>query len=260
MTFFSIFKNSTKTAVAEGSESFQGLKWSLIGHILFLLLFSAQSLIFPNKIPPYIPTLRVDLVGLPDILKKDLYKIKPGLPAEEVLELEEEIKLSQTPVEKTSKEIGKTSKKEAAKTHQQADVAKQNKRALDRIRAISKIQESLSDRKIIKGNKVSPGTSLSGEAKEATEVHYFDSVRERLKQNWELPAWISRQKRFTAQVQIRIDAQGNLREFHFLKESGSPQFDEAVKRTLQESQPFPIPPNAIQASVLLHGIEVGFPL
>src|SRR4051794_31191164 len=52
-----------------------GLKLSLIAHAVILVFLIIKGLVFPGKPIPYIPALRVDMVALPDILKKDLSKL-----------------------------------------------------------------------------------------------------------------------------------------------------------------------------------------
>lgn len=249
------------------SEITPAIKWSIFGHILLILFVVAGNIIFPGKPAPYTPTLRVDLVALPDVLKKDL-----SLP-DSTSQLKEEIT-------KALKEAEQEAKKVKAPTPEPKEIAKKdemvvkpkpqsesktvihkNKRALDRIKSLAKLQEG-SEKKsnqLVKGNQLSPGTSLSGDARESAEAHYFDLVRDRLQENWSLPTWIARQD-FSAQIQIYIDKQGNLRNFKFIKTSGNAQFDDAIKRTLKESQPFAAPPRELQTHLLLDGITVGFPL
>jgi TolA protein len=136
---------------------------------------------------------------------------------------------------------------------------KRLKAALDRIKALSRIDRELhADNAAsppIKGNKISKGSSTAEDAKESDDANYYDSVRSRLQENWALPVWLSRQN-LSAQIEIVIDSHGRVREFRFKKSSGNTQFDDAVKKTLAESQPFPTPPSEL----LMNGILVGFPL
>ena len=99
----------------------------------------------------------------------------------------------------------------------------------------------------------------AGDAKEAEGLHYFDVVRNKLQQNWFLPIWLARQN-FSAQVRVYIDARGYMRSFELTKASGNSQFDDAVKRTLVDSQPFSPPPEELVRSMLSDGITIGFPL
>lgn len=251
-------------------ESF-GISVSLILHLLIATVIIVKSLIFPSKPIAYIPSLRVDLVGLPDILKKDLSQLSRSTPdmAEALKKAEEAAKEIDPP--KVKNEVEPAAKDELVlkPKPQVQDVEdskkriKKNQSALDRIKALSKIaQLDEADKKapvLIKGNQISKGTSLSGEARENSQSGYYDSLRERFQESWALPIWLERQK-LSAQVHIWIDASGRLLRYAFVKSSGNPQFDEAVKRTLTASQPYPAPPPDIRAGLASGGILVGFPL
>ena len=50
----------------------KGLKWSLIAHVLIVVALAIQGYVLPAPPVRIVPSLRVDLVGLPDVLKKDL--------------------------------------------------------------------------------------------------------------------------------------------------------------------------------------------
>src|SRR4051794_31182171 len=64
----------------------QALKWSLIAHVVFLVIVILKSLIFPSTAKPYVPTLRVDMVALPDALKKDLQNHPATQSSKEIAE------------------------------------------------------------------------------------------------------------------------------------------------------------------------------
>jgi len=257
-----------KARLQVDEDLLKGIKWSSIVHLSCLVLFLIQSLVFPSKVKPYVPTLKVDLVGLPDVLKKDLTR-----PSQK--QINQEISRVIKQAEETAKQVKATKKvKEIAQkdemvVHPQPSahktVEKKNKRALERLKALAKIQDDgvaanpTKKTTLIKGNKISPGASLSGDAKEAAEANYLEVLRDRLQENWTLPPWVARQ-RLAAQVQIYIDAKGNLKGMKVLKQSGNTQFDEAVKRAVQESQPFPLPPKDLVSNLLADGILVGFPL
>src|SRR4051812_39815872 len=52
-----------------------GWRISLGAHGSILLFILIKSVFFPGQPIPYIPALRVDMVGLPDVLKRDLGKL-----------------------------------------------------------------------------------------------------------------------------------------------------------------------------------------
>lgn len=259
-----------------------GFRRSLIIHGAVFLFVVLKTLVFPGKPMTYVPTLRVDIVGLPDQLKNELANMKTPAPdvAEALKQAQAEAKAIQdeaktppaqkpTPKEASEERAAKDEMvlkpKHAAPEKNERDRTKKNKSALDRIKALAKISGEESEKPskasapLIKGNAISKGTSLSGEAREAAEASYYDHLRARLQENWALPVWIARQK-LSARVQIFIDGRGRLKAFHIVKSSGNPQFDEAVKRTLTESQPFPLPPAALLGSVSADGVLIGFPL
>jgi outer membrane biosynthesis protein TonB len=256
-----------------------GLRWSVGVHILLFAFIIVKSLVFPEKFIPIMPTLRVDIVGLPDQIKGERFHMPPPasggtkkeeIPAPKVPEPKAVPKPPAKAVEraapdemvykpKSSQPEAKESAKESAKERE-----KELKSALARIKALSKISADSDDEgpaapALIKGNRISHGTSLSGEAREGAGVTYYETVRDHLQQNWALPVWIARQK-LSAQVQIFVDGGGRLRSFKFIKFSGNGQFDDAVKNTVTTSQPYPTPPQQLVSSLLANGILVGFPL
>src|SRR4051794_32137306 len=57
-----------------------GFRLSVVTHLGLVFLFVVKNVIFPGKPLTYIPSLRVDLVGLPDQLKNE--RITPSLSPE----------------------------------------------------------------------------------------------------------------------------------------------------------------------------------
>jgi colicin import membrane protein len=260
----------------------RGFKLSIFAHIALALVLLVKTVAFPGKSIIIPPTLRVDVVGLPDLLKQDLKKapdaradeaiqkaLKQAEEAAKKIEPPKPVKAPKAPepVEKAEPDemVLKPKQIQAANKEKEKRREKKLMSALDRIRALEKISDDTKPRKtaasatLIKGNKISKGSSLSGDARESDVANYFDSVRDRLQNNWEIPIWFKNQG-ISAKVQIFIDRSGRLRNFRFIKPSGNAQFDDAVKRTISESQPFPLPPDDVVSTVMVDGILVGFPL
>jgi TolA protein len=245
-----------------------GLKWSLGLHLGFAVFLIIKSLVFPSAATPYVPTLRVDIVGLPDILKKDLNNIPSTKEITDIVKKAEDeaknIKPQKLPpmpkkeVAEPDEMVMKPKLQSPEKTEKDRD--KRLRAAMDRMKALAKLGgDERKSAPLIKGNKISKGESLSGEARESDQSNYYDSVLTQVRGNWALPVWLSRQS-LSAQVQIYIDAKGRLHGIRFVKLSGNPQFDDAVKHALEESQPFPAPPRELAANMLVNGITFGFPL
>jgi len=243
----------------------RAITWSLFVHGAIAIFIIIKSLVFPGA-PIFItPSLRVDLVGLPDLLKKDLSQVSKTLPKPDIQEKAPTPVKPVAQIEEAAKpeEMVLNPKKSLKKTETKLDKTKENKiqSALARIRALEKLKDKdeEDDSVVIKGNQISKGTSLSGDARENAESGYYGLVRESLAEFWSLPPWLSRQK-LVAQIEIRIDPAGTILSYRFVKSSGNPQFDEAILGTLRDAQPLPRPPKALLTSLSDNGIVVGFPL
>jgi len=248
-----------------------GFRISLITHLALLFLIIVKNLIFPDTPQPFIPSLRVDIVGLPDTLKTELQNLPKNIREMDNIKkslekVTDDIQKDKSP---TRDKVEEAEPDEMVHKPKKLDMATRQKKlqsALARIKALEKIAnltEHENDSKkagaLIKGNILSKGTSLSGDAKETSDANYYDALRSHLQENWALPVWIARQN-LSAQVQIFIDTRGKLKFYKFLKLSGNAQFDNAVKRTISESEPYPTPPLGIAALLATEGVLVGFPL
>ena len=240
-------------------------------HATLLLFITSGESFFPSSKPLEIPqTLRVDLVGLPDLKKNEMPVALPSRP-EEKDEPEAAPQETTPPPPAAKDEMIVPSKKkekavEAPVKPKEIDRKAQMAQTLKRMKTLERLKESEEKSEkseetatLIKGNKVSPGNSLSGEAKEALEVGYYEKVKDALTENWSLPPWLAKQE-LSAQVVIQVDAAGQLQGMRFLKSSGNAQFDNSVKATIRQSLPFPHPPKNLIDTVGGKGIVLGFPL
>lgn len=229
----------------------RALQWSVGVHAAVLIFAALKALVFPGSPMLLPPTLRVDVVGLPDALKKDLTDSAP--PPDKTV----------AKSKPASPEAEEKPDKDEMALKKEAPSKKKLSRAIDRLRALEKIRDLSQEAKpsaVIKGNRISKGTSLSGDARERDSATYYDLVRDRLHTHWSLPVWVARQE-LSAQVQLFIDPAGKLQNFRFTRPSGNPQFDDAVRQALQNASPFPPPPEgAVRNTLSSAGILVGFPL
>lgn len=259
----------------------RSVRTSLILHGAILLIALFQALVFPPAPSTrHAPTLRVDLVGLPDQLKSEsrptaTQTTTPGAAPADTSKTETPPKPSTTSEEAATRRPQKKpaptprlqpSKNEAKSPRETRVRQSQLQGALARAKALARVREAYAPQKqsgtvgaAIKGNQVSAGTSLSGEARENAEAHYYDTLRDRLIENWALPVWLSRQK-LSAQVLLRLDGRGRILVIRFRQSSGNQKFDEEVQRAIRASEPFPPPPVALQRWVASEGVVIGFPL
>ena len=133
------------------------------------------------------------------------------------------------------------------------------KNALDRIKALNKISDSVEKRQTYKGNILSKGVSLSADAKEQDVPAYTDLVVEKVKAFWALPIWLARQK-YSARVTLFLTSTGAVERMAFDSSSGNPEFDALVRDAVQQASPFPAPPVELRRTVNVSGIRLGFPL
>ena len=249
------------------TEISQGLKWSFMAHIAFALFIIFQSVFFPHNSTIFIPTLKVDIVDLPDLLKNEMGKSKPqpdetmSRALEKAERAAKKIKLEKVIEQAKPDEMVLKPKMENTQEKEEHTLEKRMKASLARMKSLAKISadEKPMPDVPLKGNKISKGSSVSGDARESNVASYFDSIRDRLQENWALPVWLARQN-LSAQVDIYIDSRGNIRSFRFTRISGNPHFDDAVKKTIAQSAPFPAPPADLAATLLINGISLGFPL
>jgi len=157
----------------------------------------------------------------------------------------------------------KKTKKTARQTKQTSPKQRKQRiqNALQRIKALEKISNNaeIEAPKKVKGNILSPGTSLASDARENDTPSYEDLVYERVKSNWVLPVWLSRQN-LRATLLILLDRQGRVVRLQFKQRSGHPKFDEAAEDAIKNSQPFPPPDQEAARTVAIDGILLGFPL
>lgn len=248
------------------SEQNQNLKRfivvSAVAHVGLIAFLVIKSIVAPSTPKEYIPSLRVDLVALPDRKVDDQVVPAPTVAAPEEKPEEkpaaapkEEPKLKVEP-EKDKGEMSVAKKKKQKPSKKEVAAQEKMKRALARIKSIERIK-AMSEP--IKGNQISKGSAITGEAKIALETSYIDLVRERIITYWELPKWLKDQN-LSANVQVFIDRKGTMIRFVFIKPSGNEQFDSEVKRTLQASSPFPVPPTELISDMMNDGIIYRFPM
>jgi TonB family protein len=264
------------------------LRASFVAHALLIAVFCwGERILPPAPLTPRVPILKVDLVDLPDILKKDQKSfhlspapLAPTAPPELASsKLLKELKAAEKSASRVQAEARALQKLPQPNPPQAApskappkpgQTSLQKLRALDRIAQFqaeveadtaadaTKMSETLQRvQRPIRGNRLSSGLSSSPEARESDASTYLDTLREAIRAYWILPAWLAGQD-FRAVVSIQLDPRGYLKEFHFTRSSENPQFDQAVKQAIQDAQPLPLPP--VGSEERGRSISIGFPL
>ena len=237
-----------------------GLKISATIHAAVVLLMGFQAIwawFFPVTMPA--PSLRVDIVDLPDMLKKDLEDAWIAPP-----------EMTKRPPQSTSKTPNEITEEMVLKPKKPEKLDKRAERLQNVLKKFQAVENDTDDAheselekriltKPIKGNQLSEGNSLSGDAREGGQAGYPEQIKVSMRMHWNLPIWLKRQMH-SAQVRIQIDSSGRIVSTQFVKSSGNASFDEYVTRTLEACQPLPRPPEELTGTLLTRGILVGFPL
>ena len=111
---------------------------------------------------------------------------------------------------------------------------------------------------LIKGNVASPGNALHGLQKLEFD-EYKGSIQAHVYEHWALPEWL-KTRNLKASVVVYIDETGNITKRDFIKTSGDEAFDDYVLKAVDESSPFPRPPDRLKDVLKYQGLVLGFPL
>jgi len=217
------------------------LKYSSFFHLLAFFLMILPHFFAPLK-KPYVPSMKVDLVGLPEILKKDAKTHAQGDFNQKIEKIIAETKNLQV---------------KTASLSAKQKLEKRNQRALHRIQSLERLESHPEEK--LAGNQLSSGSSILGEITDDEKSRYNDAIVHRIRLHWVLPPWIAREN-LAAQVQMTLNTRGQLASLQFIHSSGNASFDQAIRKTIEESTPFPIPPDSLADSLLHEGILLGFPL
>ncbi len=240
----------------------RAIKVSLIAHCVIFVASLISSLVLRGTPKAYVPSVRVDLVGLPDLKKTD---------AKEATATNDDIKKKLAEITEKEKDLAAKTKENKVKeaAAEESDMALKNKKeaatpkerkeklqsAIDRIKALQAIENSVESAKApAKGNVLSKGTSLVGEQGGDTDV-YIDELVTKIRSRWKLPVWLAKQK-LAAKVVVYLRRSGGIERLEFVQPSGNEMFDQNVRQAIEGAAPFPPPPSEVESD----GILLGFPL
>ncbi len=217
-------------------------------HLVAIILLALKEALLPSDPIIFTPSLRVDLVALPD--QKINETLTPPVepepeprPEKPTPTVEKKETRDLTPSQSGLAEINLKKKKEKESRKKKLEQAIRKIRALERI----------------KGNVLSKGSAVSGEAKLSLETSYFDIVLENIRLHWELPRWLQ-DRPLQARAKIKVAPSGQIILIQITESSGVQAYDLEVKRALQAASPLPEPPEALKGDLLKNGLVLGFPI
>ena len=245
---------------------------SVVIHVSLLLFFSIKTLLFPMEAMNLDTAIRVDMVDLPDKLqalpvKPDSANIPPvPVPVPVQKELPEPKVL---PKVTAPKEIPKKPtlalpksnekdlalkriekfKKEQARQKMLQDIEKEVKQdeAKEKAARFEKVKAAL-----VKGNALSPGTSLHGLNKAAFN-DYTGEIYNLVQAHWNLPQWLKGAS-LKASVHVYVDHRGVVLQRIIEQSSGDKNFDDYALKAIDDAAPFPKPPEKFVELLRVDGI------
>ncbi|HEY8271461.1 MAG TPA: TonB family protein [Pseudobdellovibrionaceae bacterium] len=270
--------SSKQKSLIQDKDLAAGLKISVGLHVALVAAFSIRAAFFEPEQIDYTAAVRVDIVALPD---KRPDHVPPQAPAkqEEAAKAEPKPKTEPTPVgpAQTSKPPPQEVKSKVPKDSEAINLEgkKAQKEALEKLKAMAAIEElkksmeKEASKKIagmgegkmqsntVKGNILSPGTSLTG-LNRLQHDSYLAGLDQQIKQNWFLPQWLSK-KPLRTQVRLKIDEKGHILSREITLSSGNSSYDELALETIDKSAPFAPPPEKFVSIVAVNGLLIGFP-
>lgn len=212
--------------------------------------------------------IKVDVVGLPKLTIKELELLKNNFNENEALsdgqkgdsisekkgrvdnnEMENNTKVEESAlslINKLSQEVGVKGKKST-------NVKKLKKSGSGRSKKLQKL--------LFEGNKISKGSSISGRYQ--GDVAQFDqyvlNLPNLIRPYWKLPSFL-KEANFKARIIVYINSNGRVIHHRFVSSSGNEEFDSRALKSINDSQPFPLPNAEIKDRLLSEGVILGFPL
>lgn len=270
-----------KLAERPQDDLINGFLVSMVAHLLIVFAFTIKVFFFPSDDSSLLTAQRIDIVALPDKALPTQMP-KPAEPDQPEATAPPPPSAPTPPPAAAKEPVVKAPQPKPTPDTVNLERAKaQQKAALNRLKsmeALEKIERDLereraeAERKRleavaaatraqagavrIKGNQISPGTSLTGIDRLEHESYRNDLDRH-IKKFWSLPEWLAR-KKFRAKVLVKIDDKGRLLQKRMIESSGDREFDDSVVATLDQAAPLPPPPEKFIAKVAVEGILIEF--
>jgi TonB family protein len=226
---------------------------STIIHVVivsFIILTSQNFWTKPIVINDSVPSgsINVDVVGLPNILKKDIHLLQSELnkeneKAKDKMNLPDTKKIKKarlSAIEKLKKSVA------------------YEKRYLEKIKIIKGLRKSLDIGQITDvSDKANNGTGVSTDSSDIKSNPYFNTLKDLIRTYWQVPHWMDTEGLNTL-VATKIKVDGEISSIDIIKSSGSSDFDNLALNAIRNASPFPAPPIVVREA-LENGIVFSFP-
>lgn len=222
---------------------------SILFHCILLSLVMINVFFFKGEDIKYVPAIRVDIVALPDKetpRRSVVMTKKKTLPKVETKKLQPQIKKVQIPPKPQMKKAQVLTKPQKKREVTEPSFVYDKKlqevgqTAIDRLKHIKQIQSRLEKEKVIKGNRIAPGTALKGLDKLDYD-DYIGLLHNHIQSYWELPQWLAVSDNLSTVVRVYLDANGYVIRRELVKSSGDTRFDQIVLSAIDKASPLPKP-------------------
>jgi len=228
-----------------------GYSISISAHLIALIaLFIIQTYKFNKAIPisesSFPSSIKVDVVGLPNILKKDVEQI-----------------VNEQQVEPDSKDT--------MSLDENKKIITSKLKILDKLKNLKQKEEYLKKIKQIKGLKTEgvfsesainvATTSGVGSGTNTVPSNYDEyllAVKTLIRRNWKVPRWMEKSE-YQAVISLVIKTDGSIDNLSVNESSGNSLFDNLAISAIENSTPFPAPPITVQETLQNDGITLSFP-
>lgn len=251
--------NSLSIRPIPGISNQQVIK-SILCHLGLVLFFTVNTYLFPSEDINFENAIRVDIVGLPEKLKKlpeptaTKELAKPEAPKAELTPVKPEEIAKPVPLPVPDK---KAIDLERKKAQQKAMEKLEAMEALKNMEEEEEKERAEAKKGAVAGNIANPGNALTGILQNQISS-YIVQVKDHVNNNWNLPQWMANAN-LKAQALVMIDARGIVTHRSIVKTSGNSGFDETILTAIDRSSPFPAPPNALVGVFKNKGFTLGFP-
>ena len=192
-------------------------------------------------------TINVDVVGMPNVLKKDIALLNQYKEAEKA-----------PPVIRHDDMKLPNSKKTAAEKKNALTQLKENMQTestyLKKIKIIKGIKQSIGIGTSTKNPAI---TGTGNDSDNMPSNPYFNTMKDMIKSYWKVPGWVNLDGLNTL-ILVKINASGDVYNIEITKQSGNPTFDNLAYNAVKNASPFPTPPVSLKDK-LQDGIILSFP-
>lgn len=248
---------------------------SLFIHLVLCLFFFMIEYIWNksdpidlSKIKMLQSAVRVDIVAMPKYTLKELESMTESSQGA-TKEIPKAVKESQASTNDKSEgpefidNVKKINLQEMLKNISKKKIKKKSKNnAIDGKITETSIGESELKRLLIAGNKLSKGTSLTGEisSEDLSEYEkYIFDLPDIIRPYWKIPSYLKNQE-LKCRIRVYIGKEGQLLKTEIFESSQSEEYDHLALLSIKKASPFPAPPEKFLNKVVQGEIILGFPL